>query len=140
MNNQDSYCVMCKNPESLCNCVDSVRAFAQAHVTSHDGKALIDGDTLTVLILRALEWAADRSRGPSRETLHDALVLIDSWIKRGDLDPNDNGTAKNSERNGMVIAYNLVHALWRGDEIEYGPHRDEYSPPATSQLGEKNVD
>ena len=68
MSDPHSYCVMCKNPESLCNCVDSVQAFAQAHVTSHDGKALIDGDTLTVLILRALEWAADRSRGPSHES------------------------------------------------------------------------
>ena len=81
MNNANSYCVMCKNPESLCNCVDSVQAFAQAHVTSHDGKALIDGDTLTVLILRALEWAADRSRGPSHKPSKDIVRIARDRIK-----------------------------------------------------------
>lgn len=50
-------CVLCKEPTSLCQCPDDVRAFGDVHIHTHDGeRALIDGETLRVLIERALGW------------------------------------------------------------------------------------
>lgn len=67
---------------------------------------------------------------PHQSPLQDALVMIDSWIQRGDL--GGDGCDKNATRNGMVLAYNLVYALRHGQEQEFGPHRDDHSPEATA--------
>ena len=75
-------------------------------------------------------WQARSALPEVLATAHDALVLIDSWIQRGDI--GGNGTDKSAQRNGMVIAYNLVYALAHGQDIEFGPHRDEHLPQRRS--------
>lgn len=56
-------CVLCKEPTTLCQCSNEVRAFGDAHIVTHDGeRALIDGETLRVLIERAQAWGREHSQ------------------------------------------------------------------------------
>jgi hypothetical protein len=66
--------------------------------------------------------------------LQDALMLIDSWIKRGEL--QGNGCDEMARNGGLIIAYNLVYALRHGQDVESGPHRDEHSPEPISAVSE----
>lgn len=55
-------CLTCQEPTSLCQCSPEVLAFREAHVIAGDGtNAWINGETLRVLIERALEWGKLKS-------------------------------------------------------------------------------
>ena len=91
-------------------------------IAKRRGKPLQQGDVLIVeAAIKALKRGNERYKA-----LQDALVMIDSWMQRGDL--GGDGCDKNATRNGMVLAYNLVYAMRDGTPQELGPHRDEHSP------------
>lgn len=55
-------CVLCGEPESMCTCPAEVTIFAQAHLVGRDGNnAIINGETLRVLIERAQAWGKLKS-------------------------------------------------------------------------------
>ena len=48
------HCIFCGDPESLCQCPPELLEFARAHVVAtDDGRGVVDGDTLRILIERA---------------------------------------------------------------------------------------
>lgn len=56
-------CIFCKGPESLCQCPPEVLMFAAAHVEPFDNdRGIVDGETLRLLIERAIAWGRLQSK------------------------------------------------------------------------------
>lgn len=57
------HCIFCGDPESICRCPPEILEFAKAHVvTTDDGRGILEGETLRVLIERAQAWGREHSR------------------------------------------------------------------------------
>jgi hypothetical protein len=70
------HCIFCGDPESLCQCPPEILAFASAHVVAtDDGRGVVEGKTLRVLIERAQAYGREvmskRTPMPAKLRRHD---------------------------------------------------------------------
>lgn len=109
------HCIFCGDPESLCRCPREILEFAIAHVVpTDDGRGVVQGDTLRVLIERAQAWGRAQGEQAMRPE-----VARNDWIPVSERAPEGDGWVLCAHEvlgiGGVVIRDKSAVRLWVND-------------------------